>query len=97
MRSLDGRLGILERKADATRSEEQKKEYRRQSRAVRGEIEKLEAEAGLLFQEIKRTQREIIQGDMDAEQAKRELIEANLRLVVPSRRNTPTAACSSST
>ncbi len=35
-----------------------------------------------MFQEIKRTQREIIQGDMDAEQAKRELIEANLRLVV---------------
>ena len=30
----------------------------------------------------KRTQREIIQGDMDAEHAKRELIEANLRLVV---------------
>jgi RNA polymerase primary sigma factor len=35
-----------------------------------------------LFQELKRTQREIIQGDMDAEHAKRELIEANLRLVV---------------
>jgi RNA polymerase primary sigma factor len=32
--------------------------------------------------ELKRTQREMIQGDMDAEQAKRELIEANLRLVV---------------
>ena len=82
MRSLDRQAGNLERKADATRSEDQKKEYRRQARAVRGEIEKLEAEAGLLFQEIKRTQREIIQGDMDAEQAKRELIEANLRLVV---------------
>jgi RNA polymerase primary sigma factor len=82
MRSLDRQAGNLERKADATRSEEQKKEYRRQARAVRSEIEKLEAEAGLLFQEIKRTQREIIQGDMDAEQAKRELIEANLRLVV---------------
>jgi len=39
-------------------------------------------EAGLLFPELKRTQREIIQGDMDAEHAKRELIEANLRLVV---------------
>ena len=37
---------------------------------------------GVSFQELKRTQREIIQGDMDAEQAKRELIEANLRLVV---------------
>ncbi|MGA8200688.1 MAG: RNA polymerase sigma factor RpoD, partial [Candidatus Sulfotelmatobacter sp.] len=82
MRSLDRQAQNLERKADATRSEEQKKEYRRQSRAVRSEIEKLEVEAGLLFQEIKRTQREIIQGDMDAEQAKRELIEANLRLVV---------------
>jgi RNA polymerase primary sigma factor len=82
MRSLDRQAQNLERKADATRSEEQKKEYRRQARAVRSEIEKLEVEAGLLFQEIKRTQREIIQGDMDAEQAKRELIEANLRLVV---------------
>jgi RNA polymerase primary sigma factor len=82
MRSLDRQAQNLERKADATRSEEQKKEYRRQVRAVRSEIEKLEAEAGLLFQEIKRTQREIIQGDIDAEQAKRELIEANLRLVV---------------
>src|SRR6516225_6264880 len=72
----------LERKADATRSEDQKKEYRRQARTIRSEMEKLEQEAGVLFVELKRTQREIIQGDMDAEQAKRELIEANLRLVV---------------
>src|ERR1700686_5349456 len=82
MRSLDRQTQNLERKADATRSEEQKKEYRRQARAIRGEVEKLEAETGVSFQELKRTQREIIQGDMDAEQAKRELIEANLRLVV---------------
>jgi RNA polymerase primary sigma factor len=82
MRSLDRQSQNLERKADATRSEEQKKEYRRQSRTVRSELEKLEAETGVSFQELKRTQREIIQGDMDAEQAKRELIEANLRLVV---------------
>jgi RNA polymerase primary sigma factor len=82
MRSLDRQVQNLERKADATRSEEQKKEHRRQARAVRGEIEKQELEAGVSFQELKRTQREIIQGDMDAEQAKRELIEANLRLVV---------------
>jgi RNA polymerase primary sigma factor len=82
MRSLDRQVQNLERKADATRNEEQKKEYRRQARAIRSELEKLEAEAGVSFQELKRTQREIIQGDMDAEQAKRELIEANLRLVV---------------
>ena len=82
LRSLDRQSQNLERKAEATRSDDQKKEYRRQSRSVRSELEKLEGEAGVSFQELKRTQREIIQGDMDAEQAKRELIEANLRLVV---------------
>ena len=82
MRSLDRQSNNLEKKAEATRSEDQRKEYRRQSRAVHAELEKLEVEAGVSFQELKRTQREIIQGDMDAEQAKRELIEANLRLVV---------------
>jgi RNA polymerase primary sigma factor len=82
MRALDRQIQNLEKRAEATRSDEQRKEYKKQSRAVRGELEKLEVEAGVLFQELKRTQREIIQGDMDAEQAKRELIEANLRLVV---------------
>jgi len=82
LRSLDRQSQNLERKAEATRSDEQKKEFRKQSRAVRSELEKLEGETGVSFQELKRTQREIIQGDMDAEQAKRELIEANLRLVV---------------
>ncbi|MBV9180332.1 MAG: RNA polymerase sigma factor RpoD [Acidobacteria bacterium] len=82
MRSLDRQIQSLEKKADSTRSEEQRKEYKRQARAIHGELEKLEQEAGVLFLELKRTQREIIQGDMDAEQAKRELIEANLRLVV---------------
>jgi RNA polymerase primary sigma factor len=82
MRSLDRQALNLERKADATRSEDQKKEYRRQARTIRAEMEKLEQKAGVLFLELKRTQREIIQGDMDAEQAKSELIKANLRLVV---------------
>jgi len=82
MRSLDRQATNLEKKAEATRSEEQRKEHKRQARAIHAELEKLEQEAGVLFQELKRTQREIIQGDMDAEQAKRELIEANLRLVV---------------
>jgi RNA polymerase primary sigma factor len=82
MRSLDRQTQNLEKKAEATRSEEQRKEYKRQARTVHGELEKLEGEAGVAFLELKRTQRELIQGDMDAEQAKRELIEANLRLVV---------------
>src|SRR5947209_12040355 len=82
MRSLDRQVQNLERKADATRGEDQKKEYRGQARQLHTELEKLEADASVSSPELKRTQREIIQGDMDAEQAKRELIEANLRLVV---------------
>ena len=82
MRHLDRQAQNLEKKADQTRSEDQRKEYKRQSRSLHAELEKIEQEVGVLFQELKRTQREIIQGDMDAEQAKRELIEANLRLVV---------------
>ena len=82
MRSLDRQAQNLEKKAEATRSEDQRKEYKRQARAINAELEKIEQEVGVAFQELKRTQRELIQGDMDAEHAKRELIEANLRLVV---------------
>jgi RNA polymerase primary sigma factor len=82
MRSLDRQAQNLDKKAEATRSEDQRKEYKRQARAVNAELEKIEQEVGVAFQELKRTQRELIQGDMDAEHAKRELIEANLRLVV---------------
>jgi len=82
MRSLDRQGQNLEKKIDATRSDDLKKEYRKTLRQCRADLERLELDAGVVFQELRRTQREIIQGEMDAEQAKRELIEANLRLVV---------------
>ena len=82
MKALDRQAQNLENRAENTRSEDQKKEYRRQVRALRSDMERIEHEAGALFPDLKRTQREIIQGDMDAEHAKKELIEANLRLVV---------------
>ncbi len=82
MRILDRQINGLEKKIEGTRSEETKKEYRRLQRQHKTDLEKLEQEASITYQELKRTQREIIQGDVDAEAAKRELIEANLRLVV---------------
>ena len=82
MRSLDRQFHNLEKKVESTRSEELKKEYRRQQRNCKADLEKMEQEYGITFIELKRTQREITQGDIDAEYAKRELIEANLRLVV---------------
>ncbi len=82
MRSLERQIKSLDQKFDSSKSEELKKEYRRQQKNCHVDLEKLEQEAGVTVVELRRTQREMIQGDMDAEKAKRELIEANLRLVV---------------
>jgi RNA polymerase primary sigma factor len=82
MRTLERQIRSLEIKHESSKSDELKKEYRRQQKNCKTDLEKIEAEAGVSIAELKRTQREMIQGDMDAEQAKRELIEANLRLVV---------------
>ncbi len=82
MRALDRQIKALDQKHEQSKSEEMRKEYRRQQRNCKGDLDKLEIDAGVSVAELKRTQREMIQGDMDAEQAKRELIEANLRLVV---------------
>jgi RNA polymerase primary sigma factor len=82
MRSLDRKITNLEKKIESTRSEELKKDYSKRQRQYCADLERLESDAGVSFPEMQRTQREIIQGEMDAEQAKHELIEANLRLVV---------------
>jgi len=82
MRTLERQIKTLENKYEASKSEELRKEYKRQQKNCRTDLEHLEADAGISIADLKRTQREMIQGDMDAERAKRELIEANLRLVV---------------
>ncbi len=82
MRSVDRHIGNLDKEIESTHSEELKKDYRKTQRQHRTDLEGLESAAGVGFQELQRTQREIIRGEMDAEQAKHELIEANLRLVV---------------
>ena len=82
MRSLERQIKQLDTKHDASKSEELRKEYKRQQKNCKVDLEKLESDAGIKLNDLKRTQREMIQGDMDAERAKRELIEANLRLVV---------------
>jgi RNA polymerase primary sigma factor len=82
MRTLERQIKSLDHKYEASRSEELKKEYKRQQKNCRIDLERVEADSGISLEDLKRTQREMIQGDMDAERAKRELIEANLRLVV---------------
>ena len=82
MRTLERQIKSLDAKYEASRSEELKKEYKRQQKNCRVDLERVEADSGISLEDLKRTQREMVQGDMDAERAKRELIEANLRLVV---------------
>ena len=82
MRTLERQIKSLDHKYEASRSEELKKEYKRQQKNCRVDLERVEADSGISLDALKRTQREMVQGDMDAERAKRELIEANLRLVV---------------
>jgi RNA polymerase primary sigma factor len=82
MRSLDRRIRHLERKRDATRREGVRAECRSEQKICAADLKRLEQAANVTFQEIHGTQREIIQGNVEAEYAKRDLVEANLRLVV---------------
>jgi len=82
MRSLERQIANLEDKIANTRNSTHKKTYRSAQLKHRAEVKRLESDAGMTFAELQRTQRQIIKSEMDAEQAKHELIEANLRLVV---------------
>ncbi len=82
MRSLDCQVSSLGKKIESTRSEELKKHYHTTQRQLRADMKRLEKDTGVTFQELHHTQRQMIQGEMHVEQAKHELVEANLRLVV---------------
>jgi RNA polymerase primary sigma factor len=82
MHSLNSQFRNLEKKITSTHSEELKKTYRTTQRQHRADMKRLESDAGVTFPELHCTRRRVIDGEMDAEQAKHELIEANLRLVV---------------
>ncbi len=82
MRSLDHQMHSLEKKQQSTRNQALRAEFDRAQKDCSSDLKKLEQEAGAGFQELRRTQSEVIQGNVDAEYAKRELVEANLRLVV---------------
>ena len=82
MRSLDLQINDLEKKIASTSNKELKKRYRAIRRRHRADMRRLENDAGTTFPELQSTQRAIIKGEMEAERAKNELIEANLRLVV---------------
>ena len=82
MRSLERQLGRVNGKVESAHDEDEKTEYQRQVRRLRRSLMELEVESGASYQELNRSQREIHQGEVTVQQAKHELVEANLRLVV---------------
>jgi RNA polymerase primary sigma factor len=61
---------------------EDEKEYKRRVAAARKKLQQVEADHNVSPMEIKRSLASIVTGELQTGQAKRELIEANLRLVV---------------
>ncbi len=82
VRPLERELARLERKADYTRKESNLKLVRKEIRAVKGLLKDFQDEHKMSALEVRRTLQAIVRGQIEAENAKRELVEANLRLVV---------------
>ena len=81
LRFLEREINRLEKRLEATRSNGHK-ELRKEIRQFRARVFEIESRTESAAIELKRTYQNIVSGEMEAEAAKRELIEANLRLVV---------------
>jgi RNA polymerase primary sigma factor len=81
LQSLEREAGRLERRVDAAKGEVAA-EARKELRTRRTELKDIEQASEVGLTELKRTLTVIHRGEAEAEQAKKELIEANLRLVV---------------
>ena len=78
---LEREIGKLERRVDASKADIQAK-ARKELKARWQELNEIEAASEVDPTELKRTLQIILRGEAQAEQAKKELVEANLRLVV---------------
>jgi len=78
---LERDITKLERRVEASKAEVQA-EARRDLKARRQELGEIEISSEVSPTELKRALQVILRGEAEAEQAKKELIEANLRLVV---------------
>ncbi len=81
IRPLERELARLQRKADHTKKE-YRKNVQKEMRAVKVKLKAFEEDAKCSALEVRRTLQTIVRGQIEAENAKRELVEANLRLVV---------------
>ncbi len=79
--NLEREIGKLERRVNSSRGESEAA-ARKELKQRKAELAELEAANGVDAANLKRTLSVILRGEAEAEQAKKELTEANLRLVV---------------
>jgi RNA polymerase primary sigma factor len=82
MRELDRELSVLNKRLKLTRDEKARKDLRRRRTEAWRERIALEAVMGCGVDDLDRIMARIVAGDREAQYAKGDLIEANLRLVV---------------
>src|SRR5260370_40798040 len=80
-RPLEREINRLEKRIEASRNNGNK-DLRKELRDVRSQLTEIEDRTECPAIELKRTYQNIVSGEQEAEAAKRELIEANLRLVL---------------
>jgi RNA polymerase primary sigma factor len=81
LQSLEREIVKLERRAEASKGDHAA-EARKELRARRAELREIEVSSETGLTDLKRMLQVILRGEADADQAKKEMVEANLRLVV---------------
>jgi RNA polymerase primary sigma factor len=82
MRRIDRELSNLKNKVETTRSKDSNDKCRVAQLQYRAQLRVLEDEAGMNLRQLSCSQRQTVLAQAEADQAKSELIQANLRLVV---------------
>jgi RNA polymerase primary sigma factor len=81
LQSLEREISKLERRAEASRGDNAA-EARKELRARRAELREIEVSSETGLTDLKRMLQIVVRGEAEADQAKTEMVEANLRLVV---------------
>jgi RNA polymerase primary sigma factor len=81
LQSLEREASKLERRVDASKGDHAL-EARKELRARRAELREIEVSSETGLTDLKRMLQVILRGEAEADQAKKEMVEANLRLVV---------------
>jgi RNA polymerase primary sigma factor len=81
LQSLEREAVKLERRADASKGDHAA-EARKELRACRAELREIEVSSETGLTDLKRMLQVVLRGEAEADQAKKEMVEANLRLVV---------------